>query len=180
MSTLQLHVPYPLCLLSQMTLNNAVHKNVKVSDASKRCQACKLPVVYNPYFCCYKGCEFFLHASCANLPRKKRSMLHKHPLELDRKSTIRTQFHAKHFCCSACGQFHDGFKYSCCDFNLDVGSASITLPFKTSIHDHLLTIKSNDLQVCSVCKLRTSSLFCLVVHVVSIWGLIALSSKTQV
>ncbi|KAL0773586.1 hypothetical protein Bca101_038737 [Brassica carinata] len=103
-----------------------------------------------------KGCEFFLHEGCANLPRKKSSILHNHPLELDGKSTARTEFHAKHCCCSACGQFHDGFKYSCCDFNLDVGCASIPLPFKTSIHEHLLTIKSNSLQICSVCKLWAS------------------------
>ncbi|KAL0669847.1 hypothetical protein Bca4012_032551 [Brassica carinata] len=134
----------------------AFHKDGKVSDVSKRFQACKLPVVYKPYFCCFKGCEFFLHEGCANLPRKKSSILHNHPLELDGKSTARTEFHAKHCCCSACGQFHDGFKYSCCDFNLDVGCASIPLPFKTSIHEHLLTIKSNSLQICSVCKLWAS------------------------
>ncbi|WZY89003.1 LOW QUALITY PROTEIN: hypothetical protein YC2023_045738 [Brassica napus] len=133
----------------------AFHKDGKVSDVSKRCQACKLPVVYIPYFCCCKGCEFYLHEGCANLPRKKRSILHNHPLELDGKSTARTEFHAKHFCCSACGQFHDGFKYSCCDFNLDDVLQSIC-PSKHQIHEHLLTIKSNDLQICSVCKLWVS------------------------
>ena len=39
---------------------------------------------------------------------------------------------------------------------MDVGCASIPLPFKRSIHGHLLTIKSNDLQICSVCKLWVS------------------------
>lgn len=127
------------------------HKDGKVGDVSKRCEACKLPVLYTPYLCCYMGCEFFLiDESFANLPRKKRAILHNHQLELDGKSTTIMEFHAKNFCCSACGQFHDGFKYSSCGFNLDVGCASISFPFESSIHPHPLTFKSNDAKICEV------------------------------
>ncbi|KAG2307767.1 hypothetical protein Bca52824_027515 [Brassica carinata] len=105
------------------------------SDVSKRCQACKLPVVYNPYFCCYKGCEFFLDESCANLPRRKISY---------KKKNLRLQY------------LWVSFLMGSSIHNLDVLQSLCPSKHQFMIHEHLLTIKSDDLQICSVCKFWAS------------------------
>ncbi|VYS69414.1 unnamed protein product [Arabidopsis thaliana] len=46
-----------------------------------RCNACIMPINSDPFFKCVE-CQFFLHKVCANLPRKKRSILHNHKLKL--------------------------------------------------------------------------------------------------
>jgi hypothetical protein len=47
---------------------------------NEKCNGCLRDIV-PPFYSCAK-CSFFLHKSCAELPRKKRHPLHLHPLTL--------------------------------------------------------------------------------------------------
>ena len=61
------------------------------AEKSKKCDGC-LRVILPPFYSCTK-CNFFLHKSCIELPRKKQQ-----PLTLLPKSPYR----AKWFFCNAC------------------------------------------------------------------------------
>ncbi|WZZ81809.1 hypothetical protein YC2023_102381 [Brassica napus] len=134
------------------------HKDGRVDDVNARCNMCKLSVASTPHYACIV-CSFFLHQRCTELPWRKRSILHDHhQLCLEgSNSTPDLEFHQNYFCCNACGHFNDGIKYTCHPgFNLDIGCASITLPFKFDIHPHTLTFVSTSKRKCGVCELWAS------------------------
>ncbi|CAN6894442.1 unnamed protein product [Brassica oleracea var. botrytis] len=105
----------------------------KVEDG-KRCQACILPIYEGNIYNCMR-CDFILHETCAQLPRKKWHPLHAHPLDLqvDQK---------REFACVACRNHCCGFAYTCherlCSFSLDVRCTLVTEPFTHELHPHSL------------------------------------------
>ncbi|CAN6887847.1 unnamed protein product [Brassica oleracea] len=105
----------------------------KVEDG-KRCQACILPIYEGNIYNCMR-CDFILHETCAQLPRKKWHPVHAHPLDLqvDQK---------REFACVACRNHCCGFAYTCherlCSFSLDVRCTLVTEPFTHELHPHSL------------------------------------------
>ena len=116
----------------------------------KICDGCVRPI-FPPFYNCTK-CSFFLHKSCAELPRKKRHPLHRHPLSLK----LNRPFFWRNTC-HACKCTSNGFIYNCheCDFVLDVSCSLISeLDTLTHIgHKHPLIFSSatND-EECSACN----------------------------
>ena len=123
----------------------------------EKCNGC-VQAIFPPFYSCV-NCRFFLHESCAKLPRKKRHPLHQHVLTLFPKSSDT-------FCCDACRRYCNGFKYSCetCPWyrilSLDV-SCSLILDILTHPgHDHQLLLSSiKSPQNCSCCDSKTYPIF---------------------
>ncbi|CAA7026631.1 unnamed protein product [Microthlaspi erraticum] len=87
-------------------------------DGSKECQACCRPVELDGFYSCtILDCDFFLHAPCANFPKKKEHPVHKHPLMLQPAERNDRN------CCLACTRVYTGFSYACfqssCTYNDD-------------------------------------------------------------
>ncbi|CAA7047361.1 unnamed protein product [Microthlaspi erraticum] len=115
------------------------------------CDACILPVSSDAFFKCVQ-CEFFLHKECASLPRKKRNIMHEHKLTLKVDC-----IEGKHFKCTYCLEFFDGFRYEC-DYShfewkyiLCVRCASIYEPFHHELHPHPLYRISTKKKACGAC-----------------------------
>ncbi|XP_030934532.1 uncharacterized protein LOC115959982 isoform X2 [Quercus lobata] len=88
--------------------------DLKLSDEvenNKKCDGC-LRAILPPFYKCAK-CNFFLHKSCIELPRKKR-----HPLTLLPKAPYWSQS----FMCNACEQSCNGFTYYCETCKFDLGN----------------------------------------------------------
>ena len=64
-------------------------KFVNEAQNNQKCNGCARDIC-PPFYSCVK-CKFFLHESCAKLPKKKRHPLHRHPLTLLTKSPSRTR-----------------------------------------------------------------------------------------
>ena len=64
-------------------------KFVNEAQNNQKCNGCARDIC-PPFYSCVK-CKFFLHESCAKLPKKKRHPLHRHPLTLLAKSPSRTR-----------------------------------------------------------------------------------------
>ncbi|CAA0407203.1 unnamed protein product [Arabidopsis thaliana] len=132
-------------------------------DVGQQCEVCSQPIDSHGFYkCTIFQCRFFLHATCANLPKKKEHPLHKHPLVL-RPGELTA--------CDACKRLFNGFRYACSinncqkdgSFEIDVGCASICEPFEHKIHPHPLFIyplqinssksknEEKTLNVCGVC-----------------------------
>ncbi|EOA16368.1 hypothetical protein CARUB_v10004518mg [Capsella rubella] len=91
-----------------------LHKNWFLGNQeSKLCDACILQVLpSDPFYRCMQ-CEYVLHETCANLPRKKSHPLHKHPLTLHPTSPDSYQLPPKFyvhdmFTCYGCQQLGCG------------------------------------------------------------------------
>ncbi|XP_050287809.1 uncharacterized protein LOC126726576, partial [Quercus robur] len=86
--------------------------DLKLSDdevlINEKCNGC-VQAIFPPFYSCV-NCSFFLHESCAKLPRKKRHLLHQHPLTLFPKSPYRSD---KIFWCHACKRYCNGFISRC-------------------------------------------------------------------
>ena len=121
---------------------------------NQKCDGC-VRAILPPFYSCLK-CSFFLHESCANLPKKKRHPLHQHPLSLLPMKP------SKDFRCYACHHKCNGFTYSCetCRFRLDVQCSMISEILTHPGHDHALILSSVDSsQNCSCCDSRTYPIF---------------------
>ena len=121
---------------------------------TQKCNGCVRAIV-PPFYSCVK-CSFFLHESCANLPKTKRHPLHQHPLSLLPMKP------SKDFRCYACHRKCNGFTYSCetCRFRLDVQCSMISEILTHPGHDHALILSSVDSsQNCSCCDSRTYPIF---------------------
>ncbi|XP_019056696.1 PREDICTED: uncharacterized protein LOC104803120 [Tarenaya hassleriana] len=123
-------------------------------DRGKHCRACALPICIhlgNTYCCRECDCDFIIHETCANLPRKMWYMLHAHRLELHTTKLENSS-------CDVCGRLSSGFIYKCseevCRFEIDVNCASVSEPFNHITHPHPLfsTSISKHYQTCSGCK----------------------------
>ncbi|KAB1227757.1 hypothetical protein CJ030_MR1G028904 [Morella rubra] len=119
-------------------------------DINGQCDGCVLPI-FSPFYKC-TVCTFFLHRSCAELPRKKQHSLHRHPLFL--RSRV--------FWCNVCRCGSKGFKYYCdkCGFNLDVRCSLVPDILKHDGHEHqLISCHSSDRVKCSCCNSSSRYIF---------------------
>ena len=118
------------------------------------CDGC-IRAILPPFYSCVK-CRFFLHESCAKLPRKIRHPLHQHPLILlQMKPSV-------YFKCNACSQFCNGFIYKCgkCKFYLDVQCSLISDIFTHEGHEHRLILSYIEhQQKCSCCGNESYQVF---------------------
>ncbi|KFK33450.1 hypothetical protein AALP_AA5G015600 [Arabis alpina] len=99
-----------------------------VYDGNKYCQACALPIYNENFYVCVE-CDFILHETCVEAPRKKFHPLHSHPLQLE---TIHDE---------------DGFSvYMRCAF--------ISEPFNYQGHQHplFLALDPEEKPLCHICK----------------------------
>ncbi|CAH8316262.1 unnamed protein product [Eruca vesicaria subsp. sativa] len=108
-------------------------------EGEQVCQACILPIDFDSFLGC-KECDFALHDTCANLPRKLEHIFHVHPLILEvNMANIKEGF----FCCSNCERESCGFMYRCCqevcEFKMDAKCVSLTDPLHNA-HKHPLTL----------------------------------------
>ena len=129
---------------------------LKLSDDEvlniEKCNGC-VQGISPPFYSCV-NCSFFLHESCAKLPKKKRHPLHQHLLTLFPKSP-------NTFWCDACWRECNGFKYSCqtCyNFKLDVSCSLISDSLTHHGHEHRLLLSSFHFKLkCSCCGFENYS-----------------------
>jgi hypothetical protein len=109
----------------------------------KLCDGCMHFIISAPFYNCTQ-CNFFLHTTCAQLPKEKKHILHQHTLALLPDGL---------FFCNACGHFRHGFTYSCdmCDFDMDVQCCSIPKTLKHEGHQHSLFLLVSSVKNCSAC-----------------------------
>ncbi|XP_021905963.1 uncharacterized protein LOC110820696 [Carica papaya] len=106
----------------------------------KGCDGCGLPVS-SPFYSC-EGCDFFLHKTCAELPRNKLYPFHQHTLTLLPKSPHSNRV----FSCNVCSIYSNGFSYNCesCSFDLDLRCSSISDTLTHQAHEHSLFVFFQD------------------------------------
>uniref|UniRef100_A0A2N9HMF8 Phorbol-ester/DAG-type domain-containing protein n=1 Tax=Fagus sylvatica TaxID=28930 RepID=A0A2N9HMF8_FAGSY len=136
--------------------------DLKLSDDEVQnneiCDGC-VRAILPPFYRCVE-CSFFLHKSCAELPRKKQHPLHQHPLTLLPKSRYRSKL----FECYACKRRCNGFIYCCktcygCELDLKCSLISDILTHPG--HDHQLILSSVlSEHNCSCCGFTISPIFC--------------------
>ncbi|XP_075658675.1 uncharacterized protein LOC142628460 [Castanea sativa] len=135
--------------------------DLKLSDDevlnNEKCNGC-VQAIFPPFYSCV-NCRFFLHESCAKLPRKKRHSLHQHLLTLFSKSPY---YWTNTFRCYACERYCNGFSYRCgrCNFNLDVPCSLISDILTHPGHEHRLLLSSIESKHnCSCCDSKISPIF---------------------
>ena len=133
---------------------------LKLSDDevlnNEKCNGC-VRAIFPPFYSCV-NCSFFLHESCAKLPRKKQHPLHQHPLTLLPKSP----YLSKTFKCYACKRHCNGFIYWCgmCRFRLDVSCSLISDILTHHGHEHPLLLSNIESeQNCSCCDSEIYPIF---------------------
>ncbi|XVF30316.1 hypothetical protein REPUB_Repub16aG0046300 [Reevesia pubescens] len=129
--------------------------NEKVEDY-KLCDCC-ITTILEPFYSCQE-CDWFLHKTCLQLPRKKQHPLHAHPLTLLPKHP---KFEGLFFC-DACHQRCHGFTYNCekCDFNLDVRCGSLSNILKHKAHEHPIVFsKGRKCIDCTACGYGSEILY---------------------
>uniref|UniRef100_A0A7N2L4J2 DC1 domain-containing protein n=1 Tax=Quercus lobata TaxID=97700 RepID=A0A7N2L4J2_QUELO len=133
--------------------------DLKLTDevmSNQKCDGC-VRDIFPPFYSCVK-CSFFLHDSCANLPKEKRHPLHQHPLTLFPKPP----YGNKDFRCWTCERDGNGFNYSCvpCRFTLDIPCSLISDILTHPGHEHRLILSSiESRQNCSCCDSNIYPLF---------------------
>nr|XP_023901019.1 uncharacterized protein LOC112012878 [Quercus suber] len=136
--------------------------DLKLTDevmSNQKCDGC-VRDISPPFYSCVK-CSFFLHESCAKLPKKKRHPLHEHPLTLFPKTPIPYRRY-QDFRCYACKRGGNGFNYSCvpCGFSLDIPCSLILDILTHPGHEHQLILSSiKSRQNCSCCDSNISPIF---------------------
>ncbi|EOA12671.1 hypothetical protein CARUB_v10027809mg [Capsella rubella] len=147
----------PFEVIDENTIQHFSHRehNLRLNKSGifieeKSCKACTYPIYHHSFFNCM-SCNFFLHESCAKLPRRKRHVLSNKPYILSTKQANYSQ-------CEACGVFYNGFMYHCEKNRLDVRCASVPEPFVHQSHpEHPLFYMSPlDGGVCSACNEESS------------------------
>ncbi|CAF1703774.1 unnamed protein product [Brassica napus] len=149
-----------------------------VYDESTYCQACILPLCDENVYKC-EDCDFNLHQTCADLPLKKRHLLHIHPLILQKDS-------GNHYQCEACWRILIGYTYVCsegCYFYIDIRCSMVSEPFSHSCHPHplfLITVTESYIS-CRICSSFSSGRFldCIVCEFSSCFGCATLPYKVR-
>ncbi|KAG7534152.1 Protein kinase C-like phorbol ester/diacylglycerol-binding domain [Arabidopsis thaliana x Arabidopsis arenosa] len=133
-------------------------ENYVTDDAHMRCRCCILAINGDPCYRCVE-CDFILHEACANLPRKKRHLLHKHKLTLSSTTPIDEDGNLQYLQCGACEIYTDGFMYEClhedCESNTiqyDVRCSSVSEPFHHDLHQHPLYFTLQSYRRCQACN----------------------------
>ncbi|CAH2077556.1 unnamed protein product [Thlaspi arvense] len=122
------------------------------SGSNMRCAACVSPIYSQAFYSCVQ-CNFILHETCANLPRKKRHMYHDKPLTLICDDMTR-------FCCWACSNYSSGFRYTIKDFDIDVKCGALSeVIFHESHRCPLYYIYGDDEKTCVGCGKRSYRTF---------------------
>ncbi|KAG6645388.1 hypothetical protein CIPAW_08G119200 [Carya illinoinensis] len=119
-------------------------------ENNEKCNGCE-QYLSSPHYCCLQ-CKFFLHKSCADLPRKKLHPLHKHPLTL-LPNKSQNEYGPEIFSCNACKRLCNGFIYNCddCRFQLDVPCSLIRTKFIHDGHEHPLFLLSTGYEGRGIC-----------------------------
>ncbi|XP_022748002.1 uncharacterized protein LOC111297612 [Durio zibethinus] len=126
--------------------NLILHDEVK---DHKCCDGCGQLIETSFYGCLQ--CEFFLHESCAELPRKKQIWFHAHQHPLNLISDCL-------FICDLCRFGCSGFSYKCgiCDRRFCVRCAELSLACTSQGHNHpLLWYYEYDGKYCIACGVST-------------------------
>lgn len=123
----------------------------KELEDDKCCEGCG-QIILDSFYKCDQQCQFFLHERCAKLPKKKRTLLHRHPLTLNSRGDCM-------FYCSACKHPHRGFSYKCdeCYYDLDVQCISLPESFKHEGHQHSLFLAISSTEKCKACDSSSNS-----------------------
>jgi hypothetical protein len=113
----------------------------------KLCDGCMYFIILAPFYNCAQ-CNFFLHTTCAQLPKEMKHILHQHTLAL-----IPAPYLSGAFSCDACGQFRHGFTYNCGrgKFDMDVQCCSIPNTLEHEGHQHSLFLFVSFDKNCSAC-----------------------------
>ncbi|KAJ6870492.1 hypothetical protein NC652_036208 [Populus alba x Populus x berolinensis] len=104
------HPDHPLILINQV---------LEYSWELVICSGCEGPI-WGPCYSC-TSCSFFLHKTCAELPREIKRRIHpRHPLHLLAKSPYEGEYK-----CDRCKKTCNRFVYHCsvCEFDLDIKCA---------------------------------------------------------
>ena len=115
------------------------------------CKGCLLPITSTPFYGCDQ-CSFFLHGSCAEVPRELRHPCHPEHHQMNLKMSFTS--HDK-FPCHFCKRFHNGFRYKCdsCHFTLGVVCALLPVKIRHEAHEHPLRIQRVEKDtVCNGCS----------------------------
>ncbi|XP_062165974.1 uncharacterized protein LOC133872481 isoform X1 [Alnus glutinosa] len=101
----------------------------------KLCDGCMHFIISVPFYNCTQ-CNFFLHTTCAQLPKQKKHILHQHTLAL----LSCAPYAGGLFSCNACGRLRHGFTYRCdtCHFDMDVQCCSVPKTLGHEGHQHSL------------------------------------------
>ncbi|KAM7502378.1 hypothetical protein LguiB_001282 [Lonicera macranthoides] len=131
---------HPLSLFDTQS-NNDQMTNDKIV-----CQGCAQPIVSVPFYGC-PGCNFFLHKSCAEIPRELQHPCHDHHLKLGMCSHF-----VDWFTCRSCERPSNGFAYTCklCKFHLDIVCALLPVRIKHEAHEHPMEVR--DFTIFSKCN----------------------------
>lgn len=129
-----------------LVLNEGIEN--KDDDDSGReevfCDACWKPIIKEggcAYYSCSEsdGCEFFLHKTCAELPREI-----KHPMHPEHSLTLFAvpPYASESSGCDICRSVSRGFTYNCsvCEYDVEVECAFEDCSFRHQSHDHNLTL----------------------------------------
>ncbi|XVF10883.1 hypothetical protein REPUB_Repub07fG0221700 [Reevesia pubescens] len=145
--------PHPLALRENKDVGNGFRVRC-------RCRACGEDC-FEPTFGCSRSCDFFLHTSCAELPKEIHHPFHlKHPLNL-----VFLPWQQEGHDCSSCSQQLDWFllAYRCnwCNFNLHKDCAQFTPSFKYGNCLHPLTLwhKRPSPFNCNICGKKAYKFF---------------------
>ena len=137
--------------------------HLKLTDEvpnNKICDGCVLAILTPSFYSCVKfNCSFFLHISCAKLPKIKQHPLHQHPLTLTFK---KYSYSESVFWCNACYENCNGFSYRCqrCDFDLNVQCSLTSNTLTHDCHEHRLYLSiTNYEQKCSICGIEKYQVF---------------------
>ncbi|CAN8286499.1 unnamed protein product [Cochlearia groenlandica] len=103
------------------------------------CSGCNLDLIGPSFKCTKSECDYFLHKSCFDLPRKIRHKSHpNHPLNL----LYTPPYESTAYGCDACGEDGTNFVYNCstCKYDVHVGCVSMPETMKHEEHAHTLTL----------------------------------------
>ena len=114
----------------------------------KLCNGCMHSIISAPFYNCIR-CNFFLHTVCAQLPKKKKHILHYHRLTFLPHAPSSDGV----FTCGACGHSCRSFVYRCdvCNYHLDVQCSSISKTLKHEGHQHSLILAIISSKNCNAC-----------------------------
>lgn len=115
-------------------------------------KTCVLPIYEGNFYSCME-CNFILHETCANAPRKKLHPLHPHPVNLEVFPVDDC------FVCYVCTRYSNGLVYKCAKrdcvaYQIDLRCAEILEPFEYQGHKHplFLALEPKERPMCHVCK----------------------------
>lgn len=118
-------------------------------DEEVLCDGC-VQSISVPFYNCAQ-CNFFLHKSCVELPKKILHPLHTLPLTLCPPGRTHCLFK-----CIACSVYCNGLFYSCAkgNFSIDIRCSSFTNTLRHEGHEHtLILFKDSSNAECSACGL---------------------------